>query len=91
MYIIYRGRNYDVESTYNENSIVGLYENYDDAHNDLINKLNQLKYGYEIQGQAENYLYICCYTKNNKNIVKSYVPFFEIKNKPLNLNQIRFR
>ena len=68
MYIIYRGKDYDGDQTYNENCVIGIYDRYNNAHNDLINKLNQLKYGYEIQGQTDDYLYVSCFTKNKKYI-----------------------
>lgn len=37
------------EQIYNASSIVGIFDNYSDAKNELIEKLNKLNYTYEME------------------------------------------
>ncbi len=88
MFIISRLRNYDGEDIYNKNSIVGIYDDYSKARNDLINKLDKMKYEYETDCDDGIYFYARITGKNGK---EDTIPIcFEIKQKKLEINQVKF-
>ncbi len=58
MYIVYKCKDYDGNATYNAKSLIGIYDKYEDAKNDLVNKLDKLKYKYEFTIDQDDYCFI---------------------------------
>ena len=58
MFIVYRCKDADGNPMYDVNSIIGVYENYENAKNDLEAKLNKLKYEYEYLVDENEYCFI---------------------------------
>ncbi len=84
MYIIYRLRDCDGTTVYNKNSIIGIYNDYQLARYDLIEKLKKLKHQYEVEFDDEDY-YFAHVLKNDKMMC------YEIMEKKIEMNTIRMR
>ena len=88
MYIIYKCKDYDGNTMYNTNSIIGIYDEYNSAKNDLVNKLNKLKYKYEFTIDRDDYCFIILQEKNGKKLTTNPIPCFEIIERKLTMNKI---
>lgn len=88
MYIIYKCKDYEGDTLYSASSIIGIYDNYNNAKNDLVCKLNKLKYKYEFTIDNDNYCFVMVREKNNKEITTNPIPCFEIFEKKLTMNKI---
>jgi len=93
MYIIYRSKDYDGELVYNINTVIGIFDNYIDAKTELIKQLTKLKYNYDITDDNPElgYMFIKCFDKNGKKFMTSGLPCFEIMNRKVVMNTIKFK
>ena len=78
-------------SMYNASSIIGIYDNYQLAFDNLIKKLDQLKYTYNKDNSIfiKNYFFTKMETKNGKEVTNGIS--FEIIEKKYNINEIKIK
>jgi len=85
IYIVNKCADYDGHLMYKHNSLVGVYDNYDIAKYDVMQKLKKCKY--EIEFDTGDYFFV--------KIIKKYgiLPFwcYEIIEKNMNINEICLR
>ena len=91
MFIVNRCYDYDGNTTYNANSIVGIYDDFEKAKQDLIEKITKMKYEYEVDCDSDNYFFIWMVSKNGKNAVISKKICYEIIEKNIKMNEIKFK
>ena len=91
MFIIYKGNDYDGKILYNINCVIGVYEDIAKARYDLLGKLDKLKYTYELEIDTNEYLFVKCLTRNGIELCNNPIPSFEIMERKLCLNEIKFR
>ncbi len=90
MYIVYKCKDYDGETIYKAQSVIGIYDNYNNAKNDLVNKLEKLKYKYEFTIDIDDYCFIIVDEINGKQLTTNAMPCFEILDRKLTMNKILF-
>lgn len=93
MFIVYKLRDYDGNMVYNVSSIIGIYNNYELAKYDLMEKLKKLKYEYEIEFDHENYYFVHTISKNGIDSTSNGngMICFEILEKKLCLDEIKMK
>jgi hypothetical protein len=89
MFIINRCYDYDGDLMYNVSSVIGIYDKFDDAKQDLLNKLVKMKYEYEINRDDANYLFLSIIKKNGKDVTINKIICYEIIEKKLKLNELK--
>jgi len=90
MFIIYKCYDQgDGTHRYNSSSVIGIFDNYQLAYDELIKKLQKLKYEFEIENiYKDNYFFIKIDKKNGTEIYNGLC--FEIKEKKnCNMNEIK--
>lgn len=82
IYLVNRCYDYDGNLTYKYNSLVGIYDNYDLARSDLIQKLKKLDDDdYQIEHNDDDYFFVRLNTSG------SYL-CYEISEKKMNYNEL---
>ncbi len=75
---------------YNNSSIIGIYDNYKQACEELIQKLQKMEYTFEIEDiYKDNYFFVKMDKKNNKDIYNGLC--FEIEEKKININELKMK
>ena len=82
MFLIYKLKSYDGENIYSENSLIGIYQAFDKAKQDLIKKLGKSKY--EIEVDKSEYLFISTEKSNKLGGIICY----EVKKYKKHINKI---
>ena len=93
MYIVFKLRDYDGHSTYNAQSVIGVYDDFQLAKHDLLQKMSKLKYTHEIEfdDDDDEYFFAHVTSKNSVEITSGGMICFEILKKNMELNEIRLR
>lgn len=91
MYLLYKCKDYDGDISYNAKCIIGIYENYERARNDLISKLNSLKYEYDIEIDDGEYCFIKIERIKGIELTTTPIPCFEIIKFRNQLNKIKMK
>lgn len=91
MFVINRCYDYDGKLSYNVSSIIGIYDDYDKAKNDLIEKLIKMKCEYEIDYDDKNYYFAWITRKNGKDAVTNKKICYEIIEKKLKINELKMK
>ena len=93
MYIVYRCYdNTHGNLLYNKNCVIGIYNNYTNAYNDLLIKLHKLNYTYELDNNYDNYdNYTCLKITHKNNMEIKNTLNFEIAKKNIKINNIVLR
>ena len=78
MFIVNRCYDYDGELSYNVNSIIGVYDDFAKAKQDLLNKLQKMKCIYETDCDDKNYFFVWIITKNGKDVSTNKKICYEI-------------
>jgi hypothetical protein len=88
MFIIYKC--YDLGDNnlcYSSSSIIGIFDNYQVAFNELVNKINKLKYSFDIKDiYNDSYLLIKI---NSKNEIENGLCYEIIEKKNFIMNEIK--
>ncbi len=80
MFLICRYRNWSGNMEFDISPIIGLFDNYTIAQTELIRKLDEYKYMYDIiDFTPDEYVLISCYGKNNKSFKYDGIPYFSIR------------
>lgn len=86
MYIINKYISYDnSENIYKKSSLIGIYDSFEKAVNDLKIILNKSKYGYDIETEENNKIFIAKIFDDEKFI------YYEIYYKKIILNKIKLK
>ena len=86
MYIINKYISYDnSENIYKKSSLIGIYDSFEKAVNDLKIILNKSKYGYDIETEENNKIFIAKIFDGEKFI------YYEIYYKKIILNKIKLK
>lgn len=72
---------------YNQNSVIGIYDDFAKAKSSLINYLTQSKYLFEYELDYEDCLFIRCIERANIEISRPIC--FEIISKNIHINELR--
>ena len=95
LYLVRRCFDCDGELMYRESNVIGVYNNYELAKDDLISKLAKLKYTYEINfdhiTDTESYFFATMTGKNGKEFTNSGTICFEIIGKKLDINGLKMK
>ena len=86
MYIINKYISYNnSENIYKKSSLIGIYDSFEKAVNDLKIILNKSKYGYDIETEENNKIFIAKIFDDEKFI------YYEIYYKKIILNKIKLK
>jgi hypothetical protein len=94
MFIIYRCYDFgNGKLNYNSSSIIGIFDNFQLALRELLSKLNELKYSFEIEdiyNDNDNYFFIKIDSKNGKEIFNGLC-YEIIEKKKFIMNEIKLK
>jgi hypothetical protein len=85
MFIVNQFYDYNGEDIYNKSCLIGIYESFENAVNDLKKKLDKNKTDYEIEIDYEKFY---CYIRIETD---SKYLCYEIYKKRIKLNEIKFK
>lgn len=91
MFLVYVCRQNNGKTTYDQNSLIGLYDDFSKAKKDLMDYLNASKYSYDLEVEFSDYLFINCFEKNQIEIPENNAICFEITHKHFQQNKINAR
>jgi hypothetical protein len=93
MILVYRCADYDGQLMYNQNCVIGIYNDMSMsvAKYDLLKQLDKLKYTYELEFDTDDYIFAKCLTKKGIELCNNPIPCFEIMKRKLDLNEIKLR